>query len=94
MTGGIWRFGVLGPLLIERDERQVQISSGRQRALLALLLLSPGVPVSRDRLIDELWGEHPPLTAVSAIHVHLSKLRTLLGDWRASREKGRKKEKV
>ena len=53
--------------------------SGRQRSLLALLLLAGGVPLSRDRLIDELWGERPPSSAVSALHVHLSKLRALLG---------------
>lgn len=56
------------------------LPSGRQRSLLALLLMAGGAPLSRDRLIDELWGEHPPASAVSALHVHLSKLRELLGD--------------
>ncbi len=54
------------------------LPSGRQRSLLAMLLLAGGVPLSRDRLIDELWGERPPASAVSALHVHLSKLRGLL----------------
>ncbi len=78
MSGAIWRFGVLGPLVIERAGKNVPLASSRRRSLLALLLMGEGAPVSRDRLIDELWGEHPPPTAVSAIHVHLSKLRTLL----------------
>lgn len=78
MTDVSWRFGVLGPLLIEHDGERVPLASRRQRELLALLLLAAGVPRSRDELIDELWGDDPPLTAVSAIHVHLSKLRTLL----------------
>ncbi len=78
MTGGGCRFGVLGPFVFERDGRVVPIASGRQRALLAVLL-AEGVPLSRDRLIDELWGERPPESAVSALHVHLSKLRSLLG---------------
>jgi predicted ATPase/DNA-binding SARP family transcriptional activator len=56
----------------------VLIPSGRQRSLLALLLLAGDGPISRDRLIDELWGESPPASAVSALHVHLSKLRGLL----------------
>ena len=73
------RFGVLGPLVLERDGRLVPLPSGRQRSLLALLALSGGAPLSRDRLIDELWGERPPASAVSALHVHLSKLRGLLG---------------
>ena len=64
--------------MLERDGQRVSVPSGRQRSLLALLLLGGGVPLSRDRLIDELWGERPPATAVSALHVHLSKLREFL----------------
>jgi DNA-binding SARP family transcriptional activator len=69
----------LGPLVLERAGRLVPLPSGRQRSLLALLALSGGTPLSRDRLIDELWGERPPASAVSALHVHLSKVRGLLG---------------
>jgi predicted ATPase/DNA-binding SARP family transcriptional activator len=76
---GVARFGVLGPLTFERDGQVVAVPSGRQRSLLALLLLAGGVPLSRDRLIDELWGDRPPPSAVSALHVHLSKLRAALG---------------
>ncbi|HUA03230.1 MAG TPA: BTAD domain-containing putative transcriptional regulator [Solirubrobacteraceae bacterium] len=79
LAGGVARFGVLGPLTFERDGLAVAVPSGRQRSLLALLLLGGGVPLSRDRLIDELWGDRPPPSAVSALHVHLSKLRALLG---------------
>jgi predicted ATPase/DNA-binding SARP family transcriptional activator len=79
VTGGISRFGVLGPLALERDGGPVTLPSGRQRTLLALLAFGGGVPLSRDRLIDELWGDRPPASAVSALHVHLSKLRALLG---------------
>ncbi len=79
VTGGVCRIGVLGPLVLERDGCVLPLPSGHQRSLLALLVLGAGVPVSRDRLIDELWGEHPPSSAVSAMHVHLSKLRVLLG---------------
>ncbi len=56
------------------------LASGRQRALLAPLLMSGPRPLSRDRLIDELWGEGRPASAVSALHVHLSKLREIVGD--------------
>jgi predicted ATPase/DNA-binding SARP family transcriptional activator len=79
VAGGVCRFGVLGPLVLERDGQAVPVPSGHQRSLLALLLLGGGVPLSRDRLINELWGERPPASAVSALHVHLSKLRSLLG---------------
>jgi predicted ATPase/DNA-binding SARP family transcriptional activator len=69
---------VLGPLVLKRDGQPVPLPTGHQRSLLALLLQGGGVPLSRDRLIDELWGERPPASAVSALHVHLSKLRALL----------------
>jgi predicted ATPase/DNA-binding SARP family transcriptional activator len=79
MAGGTW-FGVLGPLELRRGGETVVLPSGRQRSLLALLLLYAGEPLSRDRLIQELWGDAPPSSAVSALHVHISKLRRLLGD--------------
>jgi predicted ATPase/DNA-binding SARP family transcriptional activator len=77
---GTCRFGVLGPLVFEREGEPVRLPSGRQRSLLALLLMAGGVPLSRDRLIDELWAERPPTSAVSALHVHLSKLREAIGE--------------
>src|ERR1700735_1496709 len=79
VTGGVCRIEVLGPLVLERDGCALPLPSGHQRSLLALLVLAAGVPSSRDRLIDELCGEHPPGSAISAMHVHLSKLRLLLG---------------
>ncbi|HEX5617530.1 MAG TPA: BTAD domain-containing putative transcriptional regulator [Solirubrobacteraceae bacterium] len=53
----------------------------KQRAVLAALLLAhrDGV-VSAERLIDELWGDDPPATAVKSLQVHVSQLRRLLGD--------------
>jgi len=80
MTGRAFRFGVLGPLVLERDGFPVTIPRGRQRALLAMLLAAAGTPLSRDRLIDDLWGDRAPANAVTTLHVHLSKLRLLLGD--------------
>jgi predicted ATPase/DNA-binding SARP family transcriptional activator len=77
--GSVLRFSVLGPLEVERDGELVPLGSGRQRALLALLLMAGPEPLSRDRLVDEVWGEQPPATAVHALHTHLSGLRRLLG---------------
>lgn len=51
----------------------------KQRALLALLVLHANEVVSRDRIIDELWGERPPATVEAALNVYVSKLRKLLG---------------
>ena len=51
----------------------------KQRALLAWLLLHANRVVSRDRLIDALWGERPPETAVSALQGYVAGLRKVLG---------------
>src|SRR5262249_37791546 len=48
------------------------------KALLALLLLSANRVVTRERLIDELWGEQPPKRAAKAIQVYVSQLRKLM----------------
>jgi hypothetical protein len=49
-------------------------------ALLAVRLLEANSVVSRDRLIEALWGEHPPETARNTIQVYISQLRKLLPD--------------
>lgn len=69
------RFLVLGPLEVEVDGRGVAIGGGRQRALLALLLVNAGEVVSRDRLIDELWAERPPASASQSLDAYVSRLR-------------------
>lgn len=73
-------FRVLGPLELRADGRSLPLGSPKQRALLALLVLHANEPVSRDRLIDELWGDAAPATVNSAFHVYLSRLRKLLGE--------------
>ncbi|HEU0247668.1 MAG TPA: BTAD domain-containing putative transcriptional regulator [Gaiellaceae bacterium] len=56
----------------------------RQRALLSIFLLHANEVLSRDRLIDQLWGEEPPETAASALRVHIAQLRKLLADGEGS----------
>jgi len=56
-------FRVLGSLEVVDHDGQVALGAPKQRALLAVLLLHRGEPVSADRLIDELWGERPPASA-------------------------------
>ena len=53
-------FRVLGPLEAVIDGTPVKLGPPQQRALLALLLLNANEVVSRDRIVDELWGERPP----------------------------------
>jgi len=73
------RFGILGPLQVTGGDGAIPVSGPRQLALLAVLLLEGGRVLSRDRLIDELWGDDPPPTAVNALQVHVAGLRRALG---------------
>ena len=43
-----------------------------------MLLLEPDVLVRRDTMIDVLWGEAPPRTAVGLVQAHVSRLRRIL----------------
>jgi DNA-binding SARP family transcriptional activator len=71
-------FRILGPLEVWDGDRPLPLGGAKQRALLALLLLRANEVLSRDRLIDELWGEQPPETATTALQVHVSQLRKAL----------------
>src|SRR5204862_7387445 len=79
-TAARLRFCLLGPLSLSREGEQVALGGQKRRALLAALLLEANNVVSRDRLIDALWGEDPPDTARNTIQVYVSQLRKLLPD--------------
>jgi predicted ATPase/DNA-binding SARP family transcriptional activator len=73
-------YAILGPLRVEGAEGAIELKAAKQRALLAFLLLShreEGAPMTR--LIDVLWGDHPPATATKAVQVYVSQLRRTLG---------------
>jgi DNA-binding SARP family transcriptional activator len=70
---------VLGPLEVEGDSGRVTLGGQKQRALLGLLTLNVRRVVSTDRLLDELWGEHPPRTAATSLQNMVSQLRKTLG---------------
>ena len=72
------QFALLGPLSATRNGTPISLGGQKRRALLAVLLLEPNQVVSRDRLIDALWGEEPPDTARNTIQVYVSQLRKLL----------------
>jgi DNA-binding SARP family transcriptional activator len=73
-------FRLLGSLEVRRDGAPVALGPRKQRALLALLLLHANRAVARERLIDDLWGERPPETAVASVQVYVSRLRKSLPD--------------
>ncbi len=70
-------FRVLGPLQVSSERGELPVG-GRQRAVLALLLIEGDAGLSADRLIDELWGERPPRSAANMIQGSVSRLRKLV----------------
>src|SRR5215207_6948290 len=72
-------YRILGPVEVWEDGRPVPLGGGKQRAVLAFLLLNANRVVSSDRLIDQLWDGQPPATAATALHGHVSGLRKALG---------------
>jgi DNA-binding SARP family transcriptional activator len=72
-------FRVLGPVEARAEGRPLPVAGTRQRALLAVLLLRAGEPVSREGVIADLWGERPPAGAVKTVQAVVSRLRRALG---------------
>jgi YVTN family beta-propeller protein len=71
-------FRILGPLEVLDDDRRIELGGARQRAVLAILVLHRGETVSVDRIVDLMWGERPPVTAVKTVQVYVSHLRRAL----------------
>lgn len=71
-------FRILGPLEVVEDGNPVALGTLKERLVLGVLLLHANEFVSRERLIDDLWGEAPPPTARKAVNVYLSKVRKTL----------------
>jgi DNA-binding SARP family transcriptional activator/Tfp pilus assembly protein PilF len=76
-----WRveFKLLGPLEVTDRGRRVVLGSGRQRALLAALLLRADRVVSVDELTDLVWDGAAPRQARAAVQTNLMRLRRSLG---------------
>jgi predicted ATPase/DNA-binding SARP family transcriptional activator len=71
---------LLGPVSVLVEGKPVALGGQKRRELVAALALEAGEVVSRDRLIDALWGEDPPDTARNTLQVYVSQVRKLLPD--------------
>ena len=75
---------MLGRLEAYDDGVELDLGPRKQRAVLAVLLLSANHVVSTERLIDDLWGDSPPSTARATLQVYVAGLRKALGNGGAS----------
>ncbi|MGF1430182.1 AfsR/SARP family transcriptional regulator [Kitasatospora sp. LaBMicrA B282] len=73
-------FRILGSVQVydERADLRIVPTGAKQRALLGALVVKADQVVPADRLVDELWGEHPPANAANALQAHVARLRRLL----------------
>jgi DNA-binding SARP family transcriptional activator/pimeloyl-ACP methyl ester carboxylesterase len=71
-------FRLLGPLEAVSNDSPVRVSAGKQQALLAVLLLNANRTVSREQIVDDLWGEAVPESARKMVQIHVSQLRKAL----------------
>ena len=78
MTSPETSFSVLGPLEITVGDQRVSLPTGRQRVLLAALLLHANEVVSLNFLYQALWGEHHPENPRSALATCMTRLRQRL----------------
>ncbi len=69
---------VLGPPAATVHGKPVALPSQIQQTVVAVLAAHRGI-VSRDQLIEAVWGEAPPPTALRTLQAHVSRLRAVLG---------------
>jgi len=79
-SGAAALFRILGPVEVWTGQDWAKISAGKQRSVLATLLLRPGEVVSIDALIDQVWPDKPPARAANLVSVYVHHLRRLIGD--------------
>jgi DNA-binding SARP family transcriptional activator len=77
---GEWEFGLLGPLQVRRGGVTLPTLPGKQRVVLAALLLSVGRLVTLDELADAIWGDEPPASARQTLRNYVKGLRRALSE--------------
>lgn len=73
-----YRYSLLGPVRVWHNGRELDPGSPQQCAVLALLLLAGGRPVTIDHLVEKLWGAAAPSAARPTARTYVSRLRRLL----------------
>lgn len=71
-------FRILGPLMLWSGHEYTPVRGKRHRRILAAMLASANHPVSIERLVDTVWDEAPPATAVQQVQNCIGSLRRSL----------------
>lgn len=75
---GAITLGLLGPLLLARGGRVVTPSAPKLRQVLSLLAVQANSVTRVDQLVEELWEESPPQSALTTVQTYIYQLRKLL----------------
>ncbi len=78
VAGSSATLSVLGPLHVQIGERAIRTGTGAQWTLLGLLALHPNTRLSKSEIIDVIWPQDPPPSAVGLVHTYVGRLRRLL----------------
>ncbi len=70
---------VLGPMEATGAGRCIAPTAAKPRQVLALLALRAGEVVSVSTLVEEIWGEKPPRSALTTLQTYILQLRRLIG---------------
>lgn len=76
---------VLGSIGAYSADRAIPLGGAKQRRVLAALLVEPGAAVPVDRLVEVLWEEAAPATAVGTLRAYVANLRRALEPGRTPR---------
>ncbi|MGR6322266.1 AfsR/SARP family transcriptional regulator [Micromonospora soli] len=82
------RFALLGPQRAWYADRPLDLGPGKQRAVLAVLLLSAGRPVPTGQIVDAVWPEEPPANGPNVVQKYVAGLRRVLEPDRSPRTPG------
>ncbi len=72
------RVQLLGPVRAWRGNDEIDLGSPRRRSVFAILALHANQAVSREEIVDGLWGDDPPAKAVGVLYTYISGLRRVL----------------
>jgi DNA-binding SARP family transcriptional activator len=82
------RIQLLGPVRAWCGGAELNLGGPRRRAILAILAAHTRRAVQRAEIIDGVWGQEVPASAVNSVHVHIAGLRRVLEPRRARRAPG------
>jgi SARP family transcriptional regulator, regulator of embCAB operon len=82
------RFEVLGPLRGWRGDHELDLGPGKQRSVLAVLLLNANKPTSTTTIVDAVWQDDPPENGANVVQKYVAGLRRVLEPGRSPRTPG------